>query len=423
MFELLRMTFDIRIIKFIFKIHNIYKQDKNYSPFKILKASMNALKGEKIVYFNNQYIITSFLPPIPSKAFITHLIATPEKENIFTQQTLSKKSAPVSFYISLTNKCEYNCIHCSAKNTGKGEELTTEEWLKVIKDMQDMGTSIIGFTGGEPLLRDDLEEIINSIDDRSMTILFTTGKGLTLERAKSLKKKGLFAIGISLDSYIEEKHNKIRKNKDAFSDALLAFRNASKAGLYTIAQKVVFKEEIANENAEEELFNFFKFAKSCGAQDIRLLEPIRSGTLLINNDDTFYSEADRTKLREIQYKANKKNHFPKITTFAHTESEEQYGCGAGTQHSYISASGELLPCDFVPLSFGNVKEKSIKELWLEMNEIIGLPKSECFAMKIYRQIKEKGKNGFPINKKDSIEICLTSRANKFPKVYRILQGE
>ena len=52
------------------------------------------------------------------------------------------------------------------------------------------------------------------------------------------------------------------------------------------------------------------------------------------------------------------------------ESEGRFGCGAGNQHSYISASGELYPCDFVPMNFGNVKEESIKGLWIEMKNYI-----------------------------------------------------
>lgn len=413
------MALDKRVMRSLYSMYNILREDKNFDSRKYMRMISNILKGEKIVKFEDQYVLSAFLPPFPSQAFLTNLKAVVSPDNIFTQQIYAKRSAPISMYLCLTHRCPNNCLYCSAKNRNGETDLTTKEWVKVIRDLQEMGTSIIGLTGGEPMVREGIFEILGAIDSRSTAILFTSGFNLTLEKAKELKKNGLFSIGISLDSYDKEKHNANRKSQHAFDYALGALQNARKAGLYTMAQTVIMKEDVHEEN----LFKLFQLAKDNGAHEVKILEPILSGNLLTaqNLDKILYDDASRKRLIEIQHKANRKSGFPKITTFAYTESEEKYGCGAGTQHSYISGDGHLYPCDFVPMSFGSVREKSIKELWKEMNEIIGIPKIGCFAQQINRQVYENAEGNLPLKKEEAIHICRENRSHRFPKYYRDLQ--
>lgn len=416
---LVKMGLDKNVIKSLYEIFNTLKEDKKFNIYKYVKLMSSFLKGEKIIEFEDKYILTTFLPPFPSRAFIQNMMATPSPENIFTQQIYAKRSAPISMYLCLTHKCPNNCIYCSSKNRSEEKELTTHEWIKVIKDLQEMRTPIIGITGGEPMVREDIFHIVNAIDDRSVAILFTSGFNLTLEKARELKKSGLFGIGISLDSYDKNEHNKNRKSEKAFDYALEALRNAKKAGLYTMAQTVILKRDIDEEN----LFKLFKLAKENGAHEVKILEPILSGNLLTeeNLNNVLYDSKARNKLIEIQHKANRISGFPKITSFAYTESEEKFGCGAGNQHSYISAAGHLYPCDFVPMYFGSVREKSIKELWKEMNEVIGVPKIGCFAQRINRELYKKADGILPLNKQGSIDICSKNKSHKFPQYYRDLQ--
>lgn len=416
---LLRMAFDKNVIVSLYKMYDIMKEDADFSVFKYIKLMLGMLRGEKILKFEDKYVISAFLPPFPSEAFYTNLMAVNERKDIFTQQIYAKRSAPISMYLCLTNKCPNNCIYCSAKNRVDEEDLTTGEWLNTIKDIQDIGTSIIGLTGGEPMTREDIFDIVGSIDDRSVSTLFTSGYNLTLEKARELKRRGLFSIGISLDSYDKDKHNQNRNSDKAFDYAIKAIQHSREAGIYTIVQTVVLKEELD----EEKLFKLFKLAKENGAHEVKILEPILSGELLNEKglSEIFYTDKDRQKLINIQHKANKKKNLPKVTTFAYTESEEKYGCGAGTQHSYLSASGHLYPCDFVPMDFGCVKDRRINELWKEMNLIIGNPKIGCFAQSVNKKVYEKSNGQLPLSKEESVNICEECQSNKFPKYYRDLQ--
>lgn len=413
-----KMAIDKNVLKSLLEIYNILKEDKQFTLLKYIKMMRGILKGEKIVKHQDKYILSTFFPPFPSKSFIQNILAVDEPTNIFTKQIYAKRTAPISMYLCITNKCTNNCLYCSAKNRSSGKELSKEEWIKVIEDIQDMRTPIIGITGGEPLVREDIFDIIRSIDSRSTAILFTSGFNLSYEKAKKLKDSGLFGIGISLDSYDKDTHNKNRNSENAFDYALDALRNANKAGLYTMAQTVILKENLE----EEKLLRLFALAKDNGAHEVKILEPILSGNLLTEKhlDNVLYSESDREKLIKIQHKANKRSDLPKITTFAYTESEAKFGCGAGNQHSYISASGELYPCDFVPMSFGNVKEESIKKLWVEMNNYIGKPKIGCFAQKVNREVFKQSEGTLPINKEKAISICNKNKSGKYPKYYRDL---
>ena len=410
-------------IRKIFKDgYNLVKDDPNFSVWNSLKSRVIMFKGEKIVKHEGKYVISSFTPPLPSLAFQQLARATPEKENIYTQQMLAIRSAPISFFLALTSKCSYNCIHCSAKGRKKGIELTTEQWIEVIEGLQDMKTSVIGFTGGEPMLREDLEDIVAAVDERSVTILYTNGQGFTYEKALSLKEKGLFATGISLDSFDKEYYNDFRKDPEAFDNSVNAIKNSRKAGLYTMMQTVLRKEDVS----KEFIFDLFKQAKKLGVQEIRILEPIKSGMLFDVNGELeriFFDQETREKLIKLQRKINRRLRFPKMTSFANTESAEKYGCGAGTQHSYITPIGDLLPCDFIPLSFGNVLETDVKDLWLEMNKIIGIPKIGCFANRINEELKEHKGKIFPLERSISEEICLNHQNKTLPKYYQVLQGK
>ncbi|MDA3900162.1 MAG: radical SAM protein [Spirochaetes bacterium] len=411
------MIFDMRVHRFFKHVNALYKADPSYSRKKIVRYFLNYIKNEKITRHDRDYIFTSFAPPMLSRAFMSNLLAVRDKEqHIFTQQAQARRSAPISFFLSITDKCNFNCTHCSAKNRQNGNELTTEEWKQVIYDIQNMGTSIIGLTGGEPLMHKNIVEIVQSISDKSTSILYTNGSLLTPKMAADLKNSGLWAVGISLDSFDEAEHNAVRNNDSSFKHAIQAVKNAASANLYPMCQLVGYRDRIN----KKFFLNYMKFAKKIGAKEVRVLEPIKSGALSKKDASFFLTTNERIDLIAIQRWINSKFGLPKMTTFANTESFDQFGCGAGTQHSYIMSHGELLPCDFVPLSFGNVRKKPVKELWTAMTDCIGNPKNGCFAFTIQNDMIKHGSRSLPLPEKISRQICTDHRSEKLPKMYTVL---
>ena len=181
-------------------------------------------KDEKVTKFNGQQVVNTFMPPFPSRAFELLM-----KKSLYFDRG---RTGLYSAHIALTNKCGFNCWHCSSAHR-RGKEVATYRWLEIIKELQDTGISIIGLTGGEPLRRDGLEAIIRSIDNRSTSLLFTTGEGLDDDRAKRLKAAGLYYIVISLDHYEEKEHNRLRGADRAFLTAINAIKTSVKNNFYT----------------------------------------------------------------------------------------------------------------------------------------------------------------------------------------------
>jgi len=419
----IKMILKPESIKLLLKLNGIMKKDGNYSLKKGVKAIKFILDGEKIAEHDGEFVISTFMPPFPSRAFETYLTAVDNIEDSpFTKHIHSKRTAPISFYLSVTSKCNLNCSHCSEKNRNNKTELNTEQWIETIGKIQDMKTSIVGITGGEPLMRKDIIEIISSIDSRSSSILFTNGYLMTEELALSFKKSGLFGIGISIDSAEEEIHNSNRGNPHSYEKAIEAVKLSVKAGLYTMFQTMVPRSRVNF----SEITELAELAKRLGANEIKLLEPIRSGRYLIEKEiceeKVFYDKKTRNDLINIQHELNNCGKYPKISSFPYTESDEKYGCGAGTQHSYINSCGDLYPCDFVPLKFGNVLDKDIAVLWKEMNKAIGNPKRLCFANCMNRHLISSGDFSLPKETGFSKEFCEKNQENDFPGFYRYMQS-
>lgn len=415
------MLLDRRFIRFIYQLHTKFNTDRRFRLRGYTKSLLGLARGERIRKFDGQYIITSFVPPIPSRAFIQFLEGTARDQydgNLLQNLAHIRRTAPLSTYLAVTERCTYMCSHCSARFGKHERDLSTDQWIGIFKAVQDLGTACIGITGGEPLLRDDIEQMLEAIDDRSMTILFTNGKDLTPERARSLKRSGLFILAVSLDSSHEDKHNEIRGDDHAFQNALRAIRHSREAGLYTIVQSVVQKNELTR----EDLFGLFRLVKSHGAHEIRLHQPARAGNLLSSDatDGVLFSDADRQKLFDLQFEANRKFFgMPKVSSFPYTEGPDKFGCGAGIMHSYVTSRGEMTPCDFIPVSFGNILTEDIRTIYTRMGRAMGGAHMSCVSMQIGEQLEGKP---LPVNGDEAVRICQSVATHSFPRYFKDLQA-
>jgi MoaA/NifB/PqqE/SkfB family radical SAM enzyme len=358
---------------------------------------------------------------MPSRAFVRFLEGTARAEaggDLMENLGRLRRTAPLSTYLAVTERCPYKCAHCSARFGKQGQDLSTDQWIEIIRALQELGTAYIGITGGEPLLRDDLEQMLAAIDERSTTILFTNGRDLSRTRAKSLKENGLFVLAVSLDSAREEKHNAIRGHPNAFQKALAAVTHAREAGLYTVVQSVVPKDELSREH----LFRLFRLVRSRGAHEIRLHQPAPAGNLLDcdADDTTLFTEQDRQKLFAIQFEANRKFFgLPKVSSFPYTEGPDKFGCCAGVLHSYVTARGELTPCDFLPLSFGSVLEEDIGDLYCRMRDAMGGAHLGCLSLQIDKYLRDQE---LPVRGEAAVRICQSVASNSYPRFFQEIQN-
>jgi len=363
-----------------------------------------AFRNERVTKFNGQQVVNTFMPPFPSLAF----------------ERLMKKSLDVnrhrtglySAHIALTNECGFNCWHCSSAYR-QGKEVAAHRWIEVIKELQDIGISVIGLTGGEPLRRNGLEAIIKSIDARSTSVLFTAGEGLDDDRAKRLKAAGLYYVVISLDHYDEKEHNRLRGSGRAFLTAINAVKVSIKNGFYTAIQ-LTARKDITNFRF---LYKYLNFADSLGVQEIRIGELMPAGRLINEKADIFFGERDRDILKKFHREANKDSSLPKVAAFAYIEDRNLYGCCGGRYHIYIDASGNVCPCDFTPLSFGNIRKENFKNVLQRLRRRFTRPRTGCFISDNIDMLRPLFEKNLPLSYEASRGLCADLSGGSLPLAF------
>ncbi|MCL1887362.1 MAG: radical SAM protein [Kiritimatiellaeota bacterium] len=409
-------------IRLFFQTWRLFRHDPRCSARNLLRASRLATCDEKIIRHDGKLVYSSFLPPIPSRAAgrVLEAIDDTTGKGPFDAMLAGTRNAPVSMYVALTERCPYRCAHCSAAGRSPAPDIPTREMIKILREVQDMGTAIIGLTGGEPLLRGDLPELVAALDDRSVVFLFTSGRGLTRDMARTLKRAGLFAVGVSLDSADAAEMDALRGSPGAFEHAAAAIGHCRAAGLYTLAQTVADRGSMRS----GKLLDIVKRAGELGAHEVRILENMPSGRYANITPDRILTVEERAELRRFHIEANRLRGLPKVSVFAHTEDAERFGCGAGTQHSYIDAAGNLYPCDFVPLAFGNVREQPVAVLWKAMHRAIGKPRRECMVMELYAKKLLSEISMFPVAPPDArVLVARLDPVETLPGFYRCLTGK
>ncbi len=340
------------------------------------KYLVSRLKWEKLGLVNGKIFVNSYFPPFPSRAF----------ESVTKAWHCAMKgiTIPEIATIAITNKCPYDCEYCSVFDKTV-RDLSTESIIQTIHSLQEMGTYHLSLTGGEPLLRKDLTDIVRSVDSRSIVKLFSTGYSLTQERARELKKAGLFSINISLDNIDPQTHDTGCHYNGAFDIALNAIQYSKAASLLTCVATVVTKERIRS----GEIFRFLEFMKKLDVDEVTIFEPIPTGKLAFC-DDAILGDNERRLLTLLHKEANgsKDNKYPRIFSFPYVESQEYMGCGAGCTRLHVTALGEVMPCDFTQVTFGNIQKEPIEAIWKRMDKTFEKPSTGCFALDNYKLLRE-----------------------------------
>lgn len=132
-----------------------------------------------------------------------------------------------------TNACNLYCKHCYRDSGIKAEEeLNTAEGLKLIDEIAAAGFKIMIFSGGEPLMRDDIYQLIKHASTKGLRpVLGSNGTLITPAVARKLKEAGALAVGISLDSTDPLRHNDFRSSSAAWQGAVDGMKACREAGL------------------------------------------------------------------------------------------------------------------------------------------------------------------------------------------------
>ncbi|MDP2751385.1 MAG: radical SAM protein, partial [Rhodocyclaceae bacterium] len=139
-------------------------------------------------------------------------------------------SAPTLISWNLTRRCNLACGHCYLdavqRKSECGNELTLPEAVRVVEEIAELAPgAMLVLTGGEPLLRRDLDEIVMEAVSRGlMPVIGSNGLLLDEARAKRLREVGVAGVGISMDSITPEFHDRLRGRAGAWKEALAGMR-------------------------------------------------------------------------------------------------------------------------------------------------------------------------------------------------------
>ncbi|MBW4507303.1 MAG: radical SAM protein [Scytonematopsis contorta HA4267-MV1] len=313
------------------------------------------LNHNKVIHFRNGYPVYSLSTPAlfskPAANFISRAL----------YRTIQNKNLPNMMSFAVNDICNATCEHCSfftaVEEKGR-KTLTLEQSKKLIEDAQDLGVSVINFVGGEPLLRDDLPEIISSVNkDFATTILFTNGWNLSA-RATELKKAGLDSIYISIDAATAEKHDDFRKKTGLFDSAIQGIRKAKKLGFSCGISTTMTPESFRS----GELDKIVELGKQIGIHEVLVFDALPSGRYkerldLVDNHKWVEEMIHSAK------KYNQDSSYPGVVFFAHFSSYKSVGCSCGTSYFYASPYGDVMSCDFNHAKFGNFLEEPLWKIW------------------------------------------------------------
>ncbi|MGA1822673.1 MAG: radical SAM protein [Thermoplasmatota archaeon] len=361
-------------------------------------------KSEKPHIHDGKIRVNTFFPPYPSTA-----------HERFVKAVFSGKRIPHSVYVASTYRCPCSCPHCSYGRRPE-EEFSTEEFRDLIDQIKELGSSTIGFTGGEPLLRKDLEELVEYSGPELNTIIFTTGHGLTKKRAASLSKAGVGCVTVGIESADPRKHDSVRGVQGSFDWCGKSVRSCIDAGIYTAISTIGLKDRIRS----GEIQRIYDTGRSWDVGEMRLLTPVPTGSYT-GRIDEFPDPEDLEYLKEFHRTRNREKEGPAVLSFAYLESPDLFGCGAGFHHLFIDASGNVCPCDLTPLSFGNVKDDDLKSIWDGMGEFFSRPRNSCLMREAAPMIRGEDDLPLPPGRSGDM-IPEIAPGESLPKWYHLLEG-
>ncbi len=280
---------------------------------------------------------------------------------------------PLVAHVSLLDRCPYSCERCS--NLSKlDHDPPLADIAKLIETLRAAGASRIAFTGGEPTLRKDLPEIIRLCGDELAPLLFTSGYAVDADLSRRLRESGLTAAFVSLDSDSPDEHNTFRRDERAFQQAIQAVRNFLESGVYTAIQTVVSPPLLRDGRIDR----FLDFCKQLGVHEVMLLEPVPVGGRKCGQR---LDPLERDRLINLHLRSVSDSRSPKVSSMAQLERPECLGCQAGFTFIYVSTSGDVFPCDFVPVSFGNVYEEELPIIQKRISRALKRPSKKCLALR------------------------------------------
>ncbi|MGZ8431078.1 MAG: radical SAM protein [Candidatus Deferrimicrobiaceae bacterium] len=283
----------------------------------------------------------------------------------------------------VTGRCNLNCIHCRASSSmfSHDTDFTTEEAKKLIDDITSFCSPVLVLSGGEPLLRADLFEIVRYGTDKGLRMcIATNGTLVTDDICEKMKESGIKIVSLSLDGSTAAVHDDFRKQAGAFEATLRAAETFHRNGI-----KFIVNSSFAKRN-QHDIAETYRLAKRIGAHAwyMFMIVPTGRGEEIMSE---LISKEDYEEILEWHYQMEKNEtdmlvrptcapHYyrvrmqkakeegikiqPRTLSFSTGGGK---GCICAQTIAFIDSKGNVQPCSYFPVVAGNVKKQHFKEIW------------------------------------------------------------
>lgn len=273
-----------------------------------------------------------------------------------------------------TNACNLYCKHCYRDSGARAEdELNTAEGKALIDEIATAGFKIMIFSGGEPLMRDDIYDLIGYAAAKGLRpVLGSNGTLITPGTARKLKKAGAMAVGISLDSTDPGRHDDFRSSPGAWQGAVAGMRACREAELPFQVHTTVLDWNSGEIEALTDL------SVEQGARGHHVFFMVPTGRAVNIEAETLrareYEELIRRIIKkqgrvDIELKPTCAPQFMRIARQLGVDMRFSRGCLAGTAYCIISPKGDVQPCAYLDIPLGNVREIPFSRIWRD-NEVL-----------------------------------------------------
>jgi MoaA/NifB/PqqE/SkfB family radical SAM enzyme len=395
-------------------LHGRMSAQRFITFLKRLLIFLAKLNHNKFVRFNGKTRLDLYVPGFPSPAFFTAC----DKFSVFGQ-----KLPCVTTLISVTSACRYNCPHCYQKRD-QGKDVAIDLLVSAVRFLQDAGIAFFNIEGGEPfLVYDRLKQVCATIDHRSEIWVNSTGDGMSIERLKELKALNLTAIMFSLHTADPQTLNRFMGTDNAWENLERGITLCHQADIPVTFNTCVPKLDFFN-GAFDRIMEKAREFNGCLVQ---LIKPKPAGGRMEQGVER-YTPEEHTRIATI---VNRYNHdlsyrsFPAIAAQFLEETPDVFGCTAGgTDRFYINAKGDVQPCEFLNISFGNIAEEPFPDIYQHMRDCFDKPGEtwlcEAYAQKIRELAGEE--SILPLDKEKSRRVYGTWDRGKETELYQKVEG-
>ncbi len=280
---------------------------------------------------------------------------------------MTKVGPPFWLLAELTYRCPLQCPYCSnpLNMAAVQQELDTEDWFRVMREARKMGAAQLGFSGGEPLLRTDLTELI--AEGRRLgfyTNLITSGVGMDAERVAAFRGAGLDHIQISFQASSEELNNFIAGSAKAFAQKKAMAEEVKRQDYPMVLNFVLHRHNV------DKVDQILQLSAELGADYVELANSQYYGWAFHNREQLLPTREQLQRAEAVvkQYRQAHGDKMKIIFVVPDYYETRPKACmnGWGAIFLTVTPDGTALPCHSardLPIEFPNVRDWSIESIW------------------------------------------------------------